>query len=109
MQTVALAAGKVFDELLLIGAAEVEATTVGARRHLGLADEHDVVAVGDLLPHGLLAIERVARLIHVGELYRRADAQLAAIGFVLSDDHAKQRGLTGAVRADDADNAAAWK
>ncbi len=39
-------------------------------------------------------------------LHRRADAQLAAVRAFLPGDHAEQRGLAGAVRADDADDAA---
>ena len=36
----------------------------------------------------------------------RAERDLAAVGFFLAGDHAKQRGLAGAVRADDADDRA---
>src|SRR5690606_11510270 len=38
---------------------------------------------------------------------RLPDLELAAIRLLLTQDHAKQRGLAGAVRADDADDAAA--
>ena len=41
------------------GALEVEAPDVAARRGLVVADLEDVEAAGDLLPHGLLVIERV--------------------------------------------------
>ena len=58
-------------------------------------------------PDGLLVVERLARLIDVGELDARADADLAGVGLLGAGQHAKQRGLAGAVRADDADDAAA--
>src|SRR3569623_3454840 len=66
----------------------------------------DVVAFGDFLPDGLLAVERVARLIDVTELHALADLDRAAVRLLLLGDHAEQRRLAGTVRADDADNAA---
>ena len=52
-------------------------------------------------------VQRVARLVDVGELDRLAEAQRAAVGLLLAGDHAEQRRLAGAVGADDADDAAA--
>src|SRR5215472_14851688 len=106
MDPVALAAGELADVLLLIGALEIEAGDIGAARHLALAELDDVEPVGDLLPHGLVGPERVARLIDIAELHGFADAQGAAIGLLLADDHAEERRLAGAVGADDADDAA---
>src|SRR5690606_4720865 len=106
VQAIALAARKVLDELLLVVALEVEAPAVGARRHLALAEQDGVVPAGYLLPHGLVARERLARLVDVGDLYGRADAQLPAVRLLLADDHAEQGGLAGAVRPDHADDAA---
>ena len=40
------------------------------------------------------------------DLYRVAEAQRARVGLFLTRDHAGQRGLARAVRADDADDAA---
>ena len=54
----------------------------------------------------LLAVERVARLIDIAELHRLADLDGAGVRLLLAGDHAEQRGLAGAVRADDADDAA---
>ena len=51
-------------------------------------------------------IQRLARLIDIGKLHGRTDAHFAGIGLFLAGDHAKHRGLAGAVRADDADDAA---
>ena len=106
VQPAALAAGELADLLLLVGALEVEAAEVGARGHLELADGEDVGAAGDVLPHRLVALERVARLVDVGHLHRRPDRDLAAVGLFLAGDHAEQRRLAGAVRADDADDRA---
>src|SRR5690606_22698516 len=98
---------QVADLLLLVRAAEVEPRAVRARVHLALAAEQDLLlAVGDLLPDGLVRVERVARLVDVGELHRLADAQRARVRLLLADDHAEQRRLAGAVRADHADDAA---
>src|SRR5258708_12822855 len=66
-------------------------------------------AGGDLLPHRLLALECVAALIDVGELHGLADAERALVRRLLAHDHAEQGRLAGAVRPDDADDAAARK
>ena len=47
----------------------------------------------------------MAGLIDGGDLHGIADADFAAVGFFQSGQHAEQRGLAGAVRADDADDA----
>src|SRR5215213_9210477 len=74
MHAVALAAGELADLLLLVGLAEVEARDVLARVHLAVADLDVVVAAGDLLPDRLVRVERVARLVHVGEVDGVAEA-----------------------------------
>src|SRR3990172_8424809 len=109
MHAVALAAGKIPHQFLLVGPAEIEAAAIRARLNFGLADKHDVVAAGDFLPHGFSAIERVTALVDVGELYGFANAQFPAVWFFLAGDHAEQRCLAGAVRTDHADDAAARK
>ena len=106
MDAVALAARQHADLLLLVGALEVEGAAIGARIDLALAEIEDVVAAGDFLPHGLLVVQRVARLVDIAELHRLADLDRAGVGLVLTGDHAEQRRLAGAVRADDADDAA---
>ena len=68
VHAVALAAGELADLLLLVGALEVEAGHVGARVHLAVADLDLVLAAGDLLPDGLVGVQRVARLVDVGQL-----------------------------------------
>ena len=107
VHAVPLAARELADLLLLVGALEIEPADIGARRHLAGPELDHVAAAGDLLEHGLLAVERIARLIDIAELHGVADADGAVIGLVLADDHAEQRGLAGAVRADHADDAAA--
>ena len=88
---------------------KLNAAAVGARVHLALADHHDVLAaVGDLLPDAC-ARRRARR----GSGRRTTSAtvsptlSVAGVGLLLADDHAEERRLAGAVRADDADDAAA--
>jgi hypothetical protein len=72
-----------------------------------LAELDDVVAAGNLLPDGLVAIERIAALVDIGRGCTVSPTRdRAAIGLLLPGDHAEQRRLAGAVRADDADDAA---
>ena len=88
-------------------ALEVEPRHVGARRDLALAELDLVGAAGDLVEHGLVRVERVAALIDVADLHRLADPQRAGVRLLHPGDHPEQRRLAGAVRADDADDAAA--
>jgi hypothetical protein len=67
MHAVALAARQRADLLLLVGALEVERGAVGARVHFLLAEKDHVVAFGNFLPDGFLAIEAVARLVDITE------------------------------------------
>ena len=106
VDAVALAAGEQADLLLLVGALEVEGAAVGAGCSSRRAELDDVEAAGDFLPDGLAGIERVAGLVDVGELDRLAEGDGAGVGLLLAGEHAEQRGLAGAVRADDADDAA---
>ena len=62
---------------------------------------------GDLLPHGLVRVQRVARLVDVGELHGLAELERAGVGGFLAGDHAEQRRLARAVGADHADDAGA--
>src|ERR1043166_7698492 len=106
MHAVALAARELADLLLLIGALEVEGGAIGARVDLALAEREHVLAAGNLLPHAVLAFQAVARLVDIAEPPALADRDSAVIRLLLIRDHAKQRGLAGAVRADHADDAA---
>ena len=107
VHAVALAAGELADARLLVGALEVEAGRVLARVDLAVADLDVLVAFGDLLPDGLGGVQRVARLVDVGELDGVAEHELAAVGGLLAGDHPEERRLAGAVGADHADDAGA--
>ena len=65
-----------------------------------------VLAVGDLLEDRVLVVQGVAVLVDVGEHDGLAQLDRAGVGLLLADDHAEERGLAGAVGADDADDAA---
>src|SRR3954454_23886313 len=106
MHAVALAARERTDLLLLVRALEVEIGAIGARIHLALAEQDEILAARDLLPYVLLAVERVAGLIDVAEMHGLPDLDRAGVGLLLPDDHPEQRGLASPVRADDADDAA---
>src|SRR4051812_32691053 len=106
MQPVALTARQVADLLLLIRPAEVELRQIRARVDLAVAHLDLVPALAHLLIRRLVRIEHAA-LIDVRERHRLADFELAAIRLLLAEDQAEGRRLAGAVRADDADDAAA--
>src|SRR6202048_4069660 len=106
MHAVALAARQRADLLLLIGALEIERRAIAARIDLALAQNNEFVAAGDFLPHALLAVETVARLVDIAEMHALADRDGALVRRLLLGDHPEQRGLAGAVRADHADDAA---
>jgi hypothetical protein len=55
---------------------------------------------------GLVVLEVLAALLDERHLRGRADLDGAAVGLLLARDHAEQRRLAGAVRADDADDRA---
>src|ERR1700732_1341752 len=106
MDAVALAARDVAYLLLLVGALEIERRAIAARIDLALAEKNEFVAAGNFLPHALLAVERVARLVDIAEMHALADRDGALVRLLLPGDHAEQRGLAGAVRTDHADDAA---
>src|SRR3546814_17304174 len=60
----------------------------------------------EISSHTVLSAARVSALVDIAELHGVADAQAAAVGLLLAGDHAEQRGLAGAVGADDADDGA---
>src|SRR5437763_1567659 len=75
------------DLRLLVAALEVERADIGARIDLAPAHFHDVEPAGDLLPHGLLRIERIAALVDVGELDGLTEADRTGVGLLLAGDH----------------------
>ena len=106
VDAVALAARQGADLALLLRALEVEPGDVGARRDLRLPIVDLVLAAGDLFPDALVRRQRVAALVDVAELHRLAEPQRAGVRLFRAGDHPEQRRLAGAVRADDADDAA---
>ncbi len=61
---------------------------------------------GDFLPDRLVAGKRVTALVDITEMHGLADADRTAVRLFLAGDHLEQRRLAGAVRADNADDAA---
>src|ERR1700691_3314641 len=106
MDAVALTPRQRADLFLLIGALEIERRAIAARIDLALAEQNQFVAAANFLPHGLLAVEAVARLVDIAEMHAFADRDGALVRRLLPGDHPEQRGLAGAVGADHADDAA---
>jgi hypothetical protein len=106
VNAVALAARQVLHPLLLIGALEVEAREVCTGRDDAPPDVELVEPARDLLEDGLLPLERIATLVHVGQLHVLADAELARVRLLRAGDHPEERGLARAVRSDDSNDAA---
>src|SRR5579885_1993697 len=100
MHPVALAARELGDILLLIGPLEGEGRRIGARIDLALTEVKHLLAARDFFPDGLLAIERVARLVDVAEPDRLAFCDRAFIRLLLPRDHAEERRFAGPVRAE---------
>src|SRR3569833_701193 len=105
MHPVAFTTRQRADLLLLVAALEVERRAIAARVHFLLAEQDLLIAAGDLLPHGLAAIQRIAGLIDIAEMHGFADKEGTNNGLLLPGDHAEQRGLAGAVRTDHTDDA----
>src|SRR5918993_2448397 len=103
VEAVPLTTGQDAGRLLLVRSLEPERGDVRARRHLDVADLDVVEPVGDDVPQGLLRVYAAAVLLDVGELDGLADLDLAVVRLLLADQHLEQRGLAGAVGADDAD------
>src|SRR5207253_8667297 len=104
MHAVAVADGEIPPFLLPVCAAGVEGRRVRPRVSGPRADLDVLLAAGDLLPHALRRIERVARLRNVGELYRIPDAQRSRVDLLFAGDEPKERGLAGTVRTDHPDD-----
>ena len=106
VDTVALAARhQILDPLLLVVTLEVEPGDVSTGRDTG-ADLQELGPLRDLVEGGLGAVEHVAALVDVGSLTVSPMRSVPPSGFSLPGDHAKERGFSGAVGADGADDAA---
>jgi len=107
VDAVALAAGDLAHQLLLVAALETEGGHVGTSVDLAIADAKPFLPAADHLPDTLLAVQGSPTLIDVRQLDGVAETQAAGVRLLLADDHPKQRGLAGAVGTDHADDAAA--
>src|SRR5215467_6548775 len=105
MNTVAFSARQLFDFLLLVGSGEIETGAIATRIHLDFAQLYGFMSFRYHLVDSLAAVEAPI-LIHIAELHRLTDLDGTGVRFVLSDDHVKQRCLTGAIRTDHPDDPA---
>jgi len=108
VQATTLAARELTNAFLLIAALEVEAADVGAGGRFIPTYGQQLGTAGDFFENGLVTVETIAALVDIGELDGIANLDLARIRLLLADQHAEQRRLAGAVRADDADDGA-WR
>ena len=104
METSAFTARERSDDLLLISALEVEAAEISTARHLKLTDFQNVQTVGNRFPNGLVVRERFSGLRNRAEFDGRSDIDFTGIRSFFTGDHLEERGLTGAVRTDHADD-----
>ncbi len=70
-----------------------------------LAEFDLLLAAGDLFPDRFVGVE-IATLVEISEFDGLTDADGAAVRLLLAGNHAKEGRFAGAVRADDADDAA---
>ena len=89
MNAISLAAGKLSDAFLLVGAGKIETRNIGTRIHLSLTEHYDIEAVGNFFPDGFVGMKRIAGLIDVTELDGRAHLESSGVGFVLFGDQSK--------------------
>src|SRR5579872_6135809 len=106
MQPSALAARELPDFLLLIGALEIEAAQIRARRHFEASDREQIESAAYVLEDGFLVLQRFAALIDQCEFYGRPDRNRTGIGLLFARNHAKECRLARTVRPDDADDGA---
>ena len=106
MYAISLTAGQQADFLLLVSAAEIEAADILTRRRLKFADLDQILSARNFLPDRLVVVEIFSRLVDACDLHTFAEADRSRIRLFAARDHAKQRGLAGAVRTDDANDAA---
>src|SRR5918995_5351975 len=109
MDAIALATRQRADFSLLGRPLEIEPRDVGARGDLPFPELDLVARVRDFLPYGLVRVECVPALIDIANLNGFANLERSSIWLFHTRDHAEQRRLARAVRADHADDAAARK
>ena len=91
---------------MLISTVEVEAARISTAGHLEFADVDDVQTTGDVFPDGFIVRQRVTRLVHISHLHGGANDDFARVRLLATCNQLEQRGFTGPVGADDADDGA---
>src|ERR1051325_5667181 len=86
---------------------EIETGAVGPRVDGPPAELQLLPAAGDLLVDGPVGVERVAGLVHVGDLDGAPDHELAGVGLLRAGNQPEERRLPRAVGPDDPHDAAA--
>src|SRR5262245_33936167 len=107
MDTVAFTTRQLTNLPLLIGSLEVELGDITPGSHLALAEHEVLGAAGHFLKNGLVIVECVPVLVDVGRHHRVPDAESAAVGLLLADDHPEEGSFAGSVGTDDTNEAAA--
>ena len=105
VQAVALTTGEDAAFLFLVCAREVEAREVGAGIDVATAHAHEFVALRHDFVDALVGIDVLVLLVDVAEFDGFAEFKRSVVGRVESHDEAEQRGLTGTVGTDHADDA----
>src|SRR6516165_3552826 len=109
VDAVALTARELTHRFLLIGAAEVEQRTISTARHPAAPEIDLVLSTRDLLRHRVGRNQSIAGLIDITELDGLADPEPAAVGHLLTGDHAKERGFAGTIWANHPDDPSRWQ
>ena len=89
---------------MLVAAIEVKAAAIGAAGHLEFAHGQNIQTAGHVFPHSFFIRQVVAILVNKRHLHGLTQLDFTAVRLLFARDHAKQRGFTRAVGADDADD-----
>nr|GFD52155.1 hypothetical protein [Tanacetum cinerariifolium] len=87
--------------------AEQEVAQVAEHVTVLPVDLDEIAAFGDVVDHGLFKVQLMAQLVEVGHIDARALLDLAAGRLQTVEHQLEQRGLAGAVGAQQADTVAA--
>ncbi len=102
-QAIALAAGQRAHRRAGTIGGEEEVLQIAMHMAPQSSDGHELRPIGDAVEHAPLGVELLAQLIEVRDLQTRAEPDRATIRRQLAEQETKQRGLAGAIRADDTD------
>ena len=104
METVSFTTGQHTAFLLLVSTGEVKTTQVCTGVDLTTCHTDEFRTSADGLEDGLIGVDIRMLLIDVTDLYGLAYAERTLVGFLRTDDHTEEGGLTGAVRTDHTDD-----